>query len=303
MLLGKTHYGRPRPYGYGAITLYGPVSNPVRLRHGFITPAGPVGTRKTASHNPIRATPDGYHTRTVWPAPLSLATTHGISFPAGTEMFHFPAYPPARRLVPTHQGRWVPPFGDPRIKARSAAPRGISLPATSFIGPVCQGIHPTPLQATRKTKKQSFKVTATTLREYTRRHIITSEMITKRPKRNTTRVFRIEITTKKTKQKTSFDSRSRPLSSSQTTTTPTAPNHGNPIPRPETTGHRKHRPPKKEDVAVREPKSMPIPLPRTKTARQPTISSTPAPRTPETIPGIGHTTAPEQGPENSVERR
>ena len=133
---------------------------------------------------------------------------------------------PQPKLVPAHQGRWVPPFGDPRIKARSAAPRGISLPATSFIGPVCQGIHPTPLQATRKTKKQSFKVTATTLREYTRRHIITSEMITKRPKRNTTRVFRIEITTKKTKQKTSFDSRSRPLSSSQTTTTPTAPATG-----------------------------------------------------------------------------
>lgn len=26
--------------------------------------------------------------------PLSLATTHGMSFPAGTEMFHFPAFPP-----------------------------------------------------------------------------------------------------------------------------------------------------------------------------------------------------------------
>ena len=106
---------------------------------------------------------------------------------------------PQPKLVPAHQGRWVPPFGNPRIKARSAAPRGISLPATSFIGPVCQGIHPTPLQATRKTKIST--VTATTLREYTRRHIITSEMITKRPKRNTTRVFRIEITTKKQNKK------------------------------------------------------------------------------------------------------
>ncbi len=30
--------------------------------------------------------------------PLSLATTHGVSFPAGTEMFHFPAYPPHKTL-------------------------------------------------------------------------------------------------------------------------------------------------------------------------------------------------------------
>ena len=26
--------------------------------------------------------------------PLSLATTNGISLPTGTEMFHFPAFPP-----------------------------------------------------------------------------------------------------------------------------------------------------------------------------------------------------------------
>ena len=52
-------------------------------------------SRDTRSLNTTRATPDGYHTHAVWPDPLSLATTHGISFPAGTEMFHFPAYPPA----------------------------------------------------------------------------------------------------------------------------------------------------------------------------------------------------------------
>ena len=40
---------------------------------------------------------------------------------------------------------WVTPFGDPRIKACSAAPRGLSQPATSFIASQCQGIHPTPL--------------------------------------------------------------------------------------------------------------------------------------------------------------
>lgn len=55
----------------------------------------------TRPHNTRRATPGGYHTRPVWPDPLSLATTHGISFPAGTEMFHFPAYPP-HKAVPAH---------------------------------------------------------------------------------------------------------------------------------------------------------------------------------------------------------
>ena len=66
-------------------------------------------------------------------------------------MFHFPAYPPQQRAVPAHDGRRVPPFGNPRIKALLAAPRGISQPQTSFIGTVCQGIHHTPLQATRTT--------------------------------------------------------------------------------------------------------------------------------------------------------
>ena len=71
--------------------------------------------------------------------PLPLATTHGISTPAGTEMFHFPASPPApydiQTRVTPHNGRRVPPFGNPRITARQPAPRGISQATTSFIGP------------------------------------------------------------------------------------------------------------------------------------------------------------------------
>ena len=57
---------------------------------------------------------------------------------------------PRPKPVPTHDGRWVPPFGNPRIKALLAAPRGISQPQTSFIGPVCQGIHHTPSQAAQQ---------------------------------------------------------------------------------------------------------------------------------------------------------
>src|SRR3954462_5750127 len=35
----------------------------------------------------------------------------------------------------------VSPFGDPRIKARLSAPRGLSQITTSFFGSRCQGIH------------------------------------------------------------------------------------------------------------------------------------------------------------------
>ena len=48
-------------------------------------------------------------------------------------------------------GRRVPPFGNPRIKARKTAPRGLSQSTTSFIGPWCQGIHRTPIKTTHNT--------------------------------------------------------------------------------------------------------------------------------------------------------
>ena len=72
-----------------------------------------------------------------------------ISSPPGTEMFHFPG---SRLLSLCVQLRMigfypyqVSPFGNPRINACSAAPRGFSQPATSFIAAWCQGIHRAPL--------------------------------------------------------------------------------------------------------------------------------------------------------------
>ena len=72
-----------------------------------------------------------------------------FSLPEGTEMFHFPSFPAHTlyiqvRLTPHDWGR-VPPFGNPRITARSTAPRGLSQSPTSFIGSWCQGIHRAPL--------------------------------------------------------------------------------------------------------------------------------------------------------------
>ena len=70
-----------------------------------------------------------------------------FSLPVGTEMFHFPTFPPhalyIQARVTRHHSCWVSPFGDPRITARLTAPRGLSQPPTSFIGSWCQGIHRT----------------------------------------------------------------------------------------------------------------------------------------------------------------
>ena len=193
----------------------------------FSATAGrPVGAGTRDPATPRAQPPTGITRARFGHHPLSLATTHGISFPAGTEMFHFPAYPP-HTAVPAHDGRWVPPFGNPRIKALLAAPRGISQPQTSFIGPVCQGIHHTPLQATHTTKVHGRKIplaNSQTTNHHTKNDHKTIE---------TNNRVRFEINSKTKIQKPLFCS--RPLSSSQATTHrhAIAPAHGRP---PGTTG-------------------------------------------------------------------
>ena len=72
-----------------------------------------------------------------------------LSLPVGTEMFHFPTFPPhalcVQAWVTGHDSCRVSPFGNPRITARLTAPRGLSQPPTSFFGSWCQGIHRAPL--------------------------------------------------------------------------------------------------------------------------------------------------------------
>ena len=82
-----------------------------------------------------------------------------FSLPAGTEMFHFPAFPltaytfSSKSHTTTACG--VSPFGHPGLNTRLSAPPGLSQIPTSFIGSYCQGIHHAPLntythvQATR----------------------------------------------------------------------------------------------------------------------------------------------------------
>jgi hypothetical protein len=72
-----------------------------------------------------------------------------FSLPVGTEMFHFPTFPPnalcVQAPVTGHDPSRVSPFGHPRITARLPTPRGFSQAPTSFIGFWCQGIHRVPL--------------------------------------------------------------------------------------------------------------------------------------------------------------
>ena len=79
-----------------------------------------------------------------------------FSLPVGTEMFHFPTFPPTTLCVQVevtgHDSSWVSPFGNPRINARLPTSRGLSQAPTSFIGSWCQGIHHVPLVACLATK-------------------------------------------------------------------------------------------------------------------------------------------------------
>src|SRR5258708_39978352 len=68
-----------------------------------------------------------------------------FSLPAGTEMFHFPAFPPhtlyIQLRVTGHISSRLSPFGNPRIKPLLPAPLGLSQAPTSFSGSWNQGSH------------------------------------------------------------------------------------------------------------------------------------------------------------------
>src|SRR3989449_8020540 len=74
-----------------------------------------------------------------------------LSFPRGTEMFHFPRFAPVslwiQLTVRRHYPPWVSPFGHRRIKAWLAAPRRFSQLPPSFFASCRLGIHRVPFVA------------------------------------------------------------------------------------------------------------------------------------------------------------
>ena len=126
-------------FAYGALTHSGPPSQAVPLTHASsrervsILKAGPT----TPTTQPLTGITCNRFSLFRFRSPL-LTESRLFSLPTGTEMFHFPAFPPHRlyihRRVTPHHWCWVSPFGNPRITARLTAPRGLSQPPTSFIG-------------------------------------------------------------------------------------------------------------------------------------------------------------------------
>ena len=101
-------------------------------------------------HNPCRVSHDIRFSLFRFRSPL-LSESLLFSLPTGTEMFHFPAFPPHTLYIQVqvtgHDSSQVSPFGHPRITARLPTPQGLSQATTSFIGSRCQGIHHVPFIA------------------------------------------------------------------------------------------------------------------------------------------------------------
>ena len=271
--------GRPCAFGYGALTLCGPVFNPVPLTHGFLQlPAGPSEPAHAIPQHPTRNPRRVSHAQGL--AIIRFRSPLLTEYPFLQVLRCFTSLrTPRPKPVPTHDGRWVPPFGNPRIKALLAAPRGISQPQTSFIGPVCQGIHHTPLQATRTTRcawpQGSFLANSQTTNHHTK-------MITKRSKQTLKNRVRFEINSKtKIQKKPCFARVHYPVLKPPRTATPSRRHTAGPQAR-----RASNRARQKPGVAIREPKSASAPLPRNiprRTNRKPMISSTPATRPHATI--------------------
>ena len=129
------------------------LSHVLRLHQRFLTrrPAGrPIKRIPTTPHaQPLPGITRIRFGLIRFRSPL-LPESRLFSLPAGTEMFHFPAFPPhtlcVQVWVTAHDDCRVSPFGHPRIKAWLTTPRGLSWPPTSFIGSWCQGIHRAPLK-------------------------------------------------------------------------------------------------------------------------------------------------------------
>jgi hypothetical protein len=151
VVLLRSAIGRSCAFAYGTVALCGPRFHAIRLAHDFVTAAG-LGTTRTdvlrpPTGNACPLTPARFRL-VPFRSPL-LRESRLISFPRGTEMFHFPRLPSDAYVFSAERhritGSQVSLFGDPRVKGCSAPHRGLSQPSTSFVGSWCQGIHRVPL--------------------------------------------------------------------------------------------------------------------------------------------------------------
>ena len=126
-------------FAYGTLTHSGPPSQviPLTMQHHAQTVRSEKAGLTTPNTQPLTGITCARFSLLRFRSPL-LTESLVFSLPTGTEMFHFPAFPPnclyiQQRVTVHHDGR-VSPFGHPRITAWLTAPRGLSQPPTSFIG-------------------------------------------------------------------------------------------------------------------------------------------------------------------------
>ena len=153
----------PHPYTYGTLTLYGApfqgTSTSDKVSHSATGRQTDTNAPTTPQMQPLPGITHLRFSLLRFRSPL-LSESQLFSLPMGTEMFHFPTFPPhtlyIQARVTGHDSSWVTPFGHPRITARLPTPQGLSQAPTSFIGSRCQGIHHVPFIAchTNTTKQQ-----------------------------------------------------------------------------------------------------------------------------------------------------
>ena len=140
VLLGKTlHRHALTPTGLSPSPA--PSSKGLQLHTRFLTarPAGRPGpSAPTTPHTqPLPGITCMRFSLIRFRSPL-LSESLLFSLPVGTEMFHFPTFPPhtlcVQVRVTRHDSCWVSPFGHPRITAWLPTPQGLSQAPTSFIG-------------------------------------------------------------------------------------------------------------------------------------------------------------------------
>src|SRR5713101_1147325 len=146
-----TRQGSLSRFAYGACTLYRRPFQIVRLRDRFATPRRHCRGTTSSPATPSMQRRQAYAHRRFGLFPVRsplLGESRLLSLPPGTEMFHFPGLPRpclcVQQEVTGHDSSRVAPFGDPRIDACLAAPRGLSQPTASFVGSWRQGIHRMP---------------------------------------------------------------------------------------------------------------------------------------------------------------
>ena len=152
---GTSPEPRHRGTAYTTITHYGRPSQGVRLPRQHGTTPRQRGNRPAPQH-PARNGRRLSHARGLaiirFRSPLLteylfLRVLRCFTSPRSP---HHPIH--VQMMVAQHNPGRVPPFGHPRIKARSPTPRGISQAATSFISSWCQGIHRMPHKTTHNKK-------------------------------------------------------------------------------------------------------------------------------------------------------